>query len=383
MSRTPRIAVIGAGLGGSAAATLMAKAGFDVKLYEKTEVFSRLGAGIHLGPNLMHVMRRVGIEDRLLATGSQPERWYSRNYKTGEIMAEYAFGKTAVERYGAPYLTVHRGDFHEQLVKAVPSDVLVVGKKLEKVEDTGKVVKLTFSDGSTEEADLVVGADGINSVVRETLLGAESPRHTGYAAHRAVFKTPVQSGGLKFDECCKWWGPDRHMMVYYVTPEKNEIYYVTGVPGGENWDPVKPWIPSSRDEMRQMFEGWHPTVQALIEGTEEVTLWPLFERDPLPLWSRGRLVLIGDACHPMKPHMGQGAAMAIEDAAMLTRLLQEQGFDNHEQTFRLYEANRSSRTAKVQQVSHDNTWLKTQENPDWCFGYNAFEVPLVDLSATA
>src|SRR5690606_25231349 len=129
-------------------------------------------------------------------------------------------------------------------------------------------------------------------------------------------------------------------------------------------------------------DGWHPSVQALIEGAQEISLWPLLEREPLPLWSRGRLVLLGDACHPMKPHMGQGAAMAIEDAAMLVRCLQTLGHDDHEAVFKMYEANRTQRTSRVQSVSHENTWLRTNEDPAWCFGYDVYEVPLVS-AATA
>ncbi|MCY1241069.1 6-hydroxynicotinate 3-monooxygenase [compost metagenome] len=150
----------------------------------------------------------------------------------------------------------------------------------------------------------------------------------------------------------------------------------------------KSWVPSSIEEMRAAFDGWHEGVQSLIEGTVEVTKWPLLERDPLPLWSRGRLVLLGDACHPMKPHMAQGAAMAIEDAAMLTRCFTETGVDDFASAFALYEANRNERASKVQLVSHNNTWLRGNENPDWCFGYDVFNVPLVSagtgtLSAAA
>jgi 6-hydroxynicotinate 3-monooxygenase len=170
------------------------------------------------------------------------------------------------------------------------------------------------------------------------------------------------------------------MMVYFDTSKLDEIYYVTGVPEPE-WDLSKSWVPSSIEEMRAAFDGWHPGVQSLIEGTVEVTKWPLLERDPLPLWSRGRLVLLGDACHPMKPHMAQGAAMAIEDAAMLTRCFTETGVEDFASAFALYEANRAERASKVQLVSHNNTWLRGNENPDWCFGYDVFNVPLLSAAS--
>ena len=165
------------------------------------------------------------------------------------------------------------------------------------------------------------------------------------------------------------------MMVYYTTGKRDEYYYVTGVPHPA-WDFDGASVPSSQDEMREAFAGYHPTVQALIDCTDEVSKWPLLNRDPLPLWSRGRMVLLGDACHPMKPHMAQGAGMAIEDAAMLTRCLVEAGLGDPATAFSLYEANRKDRASRVQAVSNANTFLRTQEDPAWVYGYDIFEAPL-------
>jgi 6-hydroxynicotinate 3-monooxygenase len=374
--RKPRIAVIGAGLGGTAAARLLQKAGYNAKIYEQAPAFSRLGAGIHLSPNVMKVMREMGIENALNDMGAHPERWYSRDGLTAEIISDIPLGDFAVKNYGASYLTVHRGDFHALMTETIAPNTIAFGKRLTAVEDLGDAVKLSFADGTIEEADIVIGADGINSRIRESLLGPEEPHFTQHLAHRAVFPT----SGIKdylHDQCCKWWTDDRHIMVYYVTAKQDEIYYVTGVPQAE-WDMTKGWLPSSRDEMRAAFDGWHPAVQSLIDATVEVTKWPLLDRKPLPLWSRGRLVLLGDACHPMKPHMAQGAAMAIEDAAMLVRCLHQVGFDDHTTAFKLYEANRAERASKVQRVSYDNTWLRHNEDPAWCFGYDVFTVPLVE-----
>lgn len=383
MSQQPRIAVVGGGLGGAAAAALLIQAGFHVRVYEQSPAFSRQGAGIHVGPNVMKILRRIGIEDALAAQGSHPDFWISRHGVSGDVLARIPLGGHAVTAYGAPYLTVHRGDFHGLLIEALPEGVLAFDKHLTRVEDKGDVVHLHFADGTREEADLVVGADGVNSRIRDELLGPEPPKYAGYLAHRAVFATPeVKAGMLPFEPCVKWWTDDRHLMTYFVTGRQDEIYYVTGVPV-EQWDLSDRWLPSSREEMREAFAGWHPTVQALIDHTVEVTKWSLLERDPLPLWSRGRLVLLGDACHPMKPHMAQGAAMAIEDAAMLARCLQEVGAGQHELAFALYEANRAERAGKVQRISHDNTWLRTSEDPSWCFGYDALTAPLVGPKAGA
>lgn len=382
MSKSPRIAVVGAGLGGAATAALLLKEGLDVHVYEQAPGFSRLGAGIHVGPNVMKVLRRIGIEDAMNAQGSHPDYWYSRHWQTGDVLAQIPLGEYAVKNYGASYLTVHRGDFHELLIKALPSAAISFGKSLVRVDDRGDDVVMHFADGTTAEADIVIGADGVNSKIREELLGPELPKYAGYLAHRAVFPTPdVKPNMLPFDACVKWWSDDRHMMVYFVTGKADELYYVTGVPV-EQWDLNDRWLPSSRDEMRETFQGWHPTVQALIDATVEVTKWSLLERDPLPLWSRGRLVLLGDACHPMKPHMAQGAAMAIEDGAMLARCFKEVGANDYPLAFKLYEANRAERASKVQRISHDNTWLRTNEDPSWCFAYDVFNVPLISPSMT-
>jgi 6-hydroxynicotinate 3-monooxygenase len=379
----PRIAIVGAGLGGIAAALLLRQEGFGSTLYEQAPAFSRLGAGIHVGPNVMKIMRRLGLEQRMEAMGSHPDFWHSRNWNDGALLSAIPLGDYARKTYGAAYLTVHRGDFHQLMVDAVPSGGIQYDKRLTAIDDSGQEVLLRFADGTTAKADIVIGADGVNSVMREHMLGAEAPRYTGYVAHRAVFPaSALAKYNMAFDPCVKWWSEDRHMMVYFVTEKQDEYYYVTGVPQAE-WDMSKAWVQSSQEEMYEAFAGYHPMVQSLIDACSDITKWPLLERDPLPLWSRGRLVMLGDACHPMKPHMAQGAAMAIEDAAMLARCFKEVGTEDFETTFALYRANRIERASRVQKVSHDNTWLRENEDPGWVFGYDVFNVPLVEPTRVA
>ncbi len=280
-----------------------------------------------------------------------------------------------MKEYGAPYLTVHRGDLHALQVSALQPGTLHFDKRLTAIVDDGSGVDLTFADGTRARADIAVGADGINSRIRETLLGEEKPNYSGWVGHRALLdKDVLRKTGFDFEACVKWWTHDRHMMVYDTTADGREYYYVTGVPHPA-WDFDGAFVPSSREEMREAFAGYHPIVQTLIDATTEVTKWPLLNRNPLPLWSEGRLVLLGDACHPMKPHMAQGAAMAIEDGAMLARCLTETGLSDHSTAFRLYEANRRERASRVQAVSNANTWLRTQEDPAWVFGYDIFRSP--------
>jgi 6-hydroxynicotinate 3-monooxygenase len=372
MPSKQKIAIVGAGLGGAAAATLLQKAGFEVDIYEQAPEFSRIGAGIHMGPNIMKIFRRMGIEQQLSDMGSHPDFWFSRDGASGDYLSRIALGEFSRKEYGASYITVHRGDLHALQISTIKPGTMHFNKCVSKIEETANGVRLSFADGTHAEADIVIGADGINSKIREELLGAERPLYSGWVAHRALIRSEVLTKyNLNFENCVKWWSEDRHMMVYHTTGKRDEYYYVTGVPHAA-WDFQGSSVDSSREEMAEAFKDYCPTVQALIESTDTVTKWPLLNRNPLPLWSRGRLVLLGDACHPMKPHMAQGAGMAIEDAAMLTRCLQETGLSDYSTAFDLYETARKDRASRVQSVSNANTWLRTQEDPAWVFGYDLY-----------
>ncbi len=375
------IAVVGAGLGGAIAGALLQQAGFAVDVYEQAESFWRIGAGIHVGPNVMKVFRQLGLEEQLCAIGSHPDFWFSRDGETGDYVARIPLGAFAVKEYGAAYITVHRADMHALELTALAPGSLHFDKKLAGVSERDDDVLLTFEDGSTAAAGIVIAADGINSRLREALLGVEQPTYSGWVGHRSLIHgDKLRDRGFDFEDCVKWWSADRHMMVYYTTASRDEYYYVTGAPHPA-WDIQGAFVPSSREEMREAFASYCPLVQTLIELSEEVTKWPLLTRSPLPVWSRGRVVLLGDACHPMKPHMAQGAGMAIEDAAMLTRCLAETGLTDYASGFALYEANRKERATRVQSVSNANTFLRTQQDPAWVYGYDVLTQPLRSSAA--
>ncbi|MBY2967849.1 FAD-dependent monooxygenase [Rhizobium leguminosarum] len=370
-----KIAIIGAGLGGAAAGALLQHAGFNVQIFEQAPSFSRLGAGIHMGPNVLKIFQRIGMDQKLIDISSTPAYWFSRDGLTGDYLS-----RIPLEGYGATYCTVHRGDLSALQMDTMTPGTVQFNKRLTRLEDNGSDVYLEFQDGTSARATIVIGADGINSRVRETLLGAEKPNYSGWVGHRAMISAEkLKKFDLTFEDCVKWWGPDRHMMVYYTTSRRDEYYYVTGVPHPA-WEFDGAFVQSSREEMSEAFAGYHPVIQALIEATDDVTKWPLFNRNPLPLWSQGRMVLLGDACHPMKPHMAQGAAMAIEDAAMLARCLEETGSQDYATAFRLYEASRRDRATQVQTVSNANTFLQTQEDPSWVYGYDVYAEPILDKS---
>jgi 6-hydroxynicotinate 3-monooxygenase len=370
-----RIAIIGAGLGGTTAAALLQQAGYEVRVYEQAPQFSRLGAGIHISPNVTRVMRRIGIEPQLRSIGLRPKSFISRDGDTGRISFEFPLADAAEKRYGAPFLILHRGDFHAEIMRAVQPRTIVFSKKLTGLDQDERGVRMQFADGTSERADLVIGADGVNSMVREILLGPEKPIYTKHIAHRSIFSRSLLPADMEFDDCTKWWTDDRHIVVYFLTGKRDEIYFVTGVPK-EHWPEDVANMPGSKQELLADFEGYEPRVQALLAACPAHSNWPLLERKPLPLWSRGRIVILGDACHPMKPHMAQGAGMAIEDAAMLWRCLEEVGMDRYETAFQHYEASRIERTSRVQKESHDNVWLRYESDPSWCFGHDVFAEPI-------
>ena len=370
------IAIIGAGMGGLTAAAALRKAGIAVTVYEQAKQFTRLGAGIQIGCNAMHVLRGLGLESRLRAETFYPRSWNNRDWQTGEVLFDMLFGQQAEAKYGAPYLLAHRGDLHAALASLVPADCLRLDHRLVGLEPLASGgVRLAFANGRGVEADAVVGADGVNSIVRHVLFGESDLHFTGRIAYRTVFPARLLQG-VAIDECVKWWGEDRHIVMYPVKPDRSEVYFVTSQPepefSAESWS-----AEGDVDVLRAAFAGFHPTVRGVLAACPSVHKRTLVDRDPLQRWGEGNVVLLGDSCHPMTPYMAQGAAMAIEDAAILARCLE--GIEREGITAALarYVAARRERTAQVQLTSRQNRWGKGATDPDWVYGYNAWTAPLV------
>jgi salicylate hydroxylase/6-hydroxynicotinate 3-monooxygenase len=243
---------------------------------------------------------------------------------------------------------------------------------LEPASEAG--VRLAFANGREAIADAVVGADGVHSRVKEILFGEDQPNFTGRIAYRTVFPAALLNG-YEIDDCTKWWGPDRHIVIYYVKPDRSEVYFVTSQP--EPSFTVESWSAMGDVcELRQAFVSFHPQVRHVLASCPAVHKWALIDRDPLPRWGEGRVTLLGDSCHPMMPYMAQGAAMAIEDAAVLSRCLNGVNRDGVADAFRHFEATRKPRTSRVQLSSRANTWLRDQTDPDWVYEYDAWTTPL-------
>jgi salicylate hydroxylase/6-hydroxynicotinate 3-monooxygenase len=371
------VAIVGAGLGGLALAGLLSRRGTGVHVYEQAKQFQRVGAGIQMSPNAMRVLAALGLAPHLKRIAFAPRTWTARVWDTGEELGVLDFADAEM-RYGAPYLLLHRGDLHAALHSVVPSELISFGKKLVGLEPSGAGAILRFADGSSVRADAVVGADGVHSKVREFLLGAEKPRFTGRVAHRTVFPTALMSD-FALDTCTKWWGPDRHIVMYPVTAGRDETYFVTSVPDPD-WD-VESWsAEGDMAEVRRAFAGFHPDVQRVLAACQHVHKWALSERDPLPRWSVGPITLLGDACHPMMPYMAQGGASALEDAAMLARCLE--AVSDVEKALRSYEATRLQRTTRLQLTSRENTWGTQGTDPSWVYAYDVWQAPIVDTGDT-
>ena len=376
------IAIIGAGMGGLAVAATLRRAGFKPLIYEQATEFARIGAGIQMMPNSMKVLRRLGVEQRLRDTAFAPHAHLNRTWDTGEILRELPMPESL---FGAPYLCMHRADLHDALLAVIPAEALRLGKKLVGLDRVRGQLLLTFADGTRAHADAVIGADGIHSMVRDIIIGPDTPIHRGRIAYRAVFASALLKGGDLGGSRTKWWGTDRHIVIYYTTRERSEVYFVTSVPEPAEWLTRESWSAKGDvRELRRAYEGFHPDVRRVLDACPECHKWAILERDPLPRWSDQGVVLLGDACHPMTPYMAQGAATAIEDAAVLARCLEAVHGEGIVAGFQRYEAHRKPRVSRIQAISSANTWMKGgDDDTSWLYGYDAWEAPLPPPSVSA
>jgi 2-polyprenyl-6-methoxyphenol hydroxylase-like FAD-dependent oxidoreductase len=374
------LAIVGAGMGGLAAAATLRHFGMKVEVYEQARRFARIGAGIQMMPNSMKVLRAIGIEERLRRTSFAPRSHLNRVWDTGEVTRELPMPESL---YGAPYLCMHRADLHDALLSILPEEIIHLDKKLVGLEQAGGGVTLVFADGSRAHADAVVGADGVHSAVRDIICGPDAPVHKGRIAYRAVFPAALMNGRDIGASRTKWWGLDRHIVIYYTSAARSELYLVTSVPEPAEWLTRESWSAKGDvKELRKAYEGFHEDVRAVLEACPDCHKWAILEREPLARWSQGRVVLLGDACHPMTPYMAQGAATSIEDAAVLARCLDGTDGEDVEGAFARYKAHRKPRTSLIQAISSANTWMRDgNADTTWLYGYDAWSAPLDEPAA--
>ncbi|KAL5482995.1 hypothetical protein ACEPAI_8224 [Sanghuangporus weigelae] len=359
------ILVIGGGLGGLAAAHCLAQAGHEVTIIEAAKRISEVGAGIQVSPNVTRLLERWGLKDRLAEVGVEPESIVFRRYDNGNIVGRSHWGEVMRRRHGAPYYHVHRADLHD-LIKdtaiASPRVKLRLNSTVETVDPTPKPqVSVTLTSGEVISGDIIVGADGVKSIVRTLVLGRpDKAEPTGDAAYRAIIPTslmledPELKPFVDHPEMTAWMAPRRHLMTYCIKAKKEFNLVMIHPDDGS----VESWTAEgSAEKLREDFEDYDPRIHKLLSFVQSTLKWRLMDRKPLETWVHpdDRVVLLGDSCHPMLPYRAQGAAMAIEDAAVLGSLLSHLSHISQIPILlKAYEKLRLERTAKTQASSRLN-----------------------------
>jgi salicylate hydroxylase len=348
------VLVAGGGIGGLTAALCLAKRDLAVTILEQAGTIGEVGAGIQLSPNATRVLFDLGLEPALAAVAFRPEATEMRHWRTGRCIATTPLGEVATRQFGYPYFHVHRGDLIAALESAVRSNPrirLSTSTRVERIRDAGDRVVVESAAGSAS-ADLLIGADGIRSVVRTQLFGPEQPVFTGNIAWRLLIPAEVLPQGMVRPVATAWWGPGAHVVHYFV--RRGELVNCVFVREQRGWE-VESWTePGDPEELQAAFSGWHEQIRTLARHARRETLfkWALFDRTPMPAWGRGRITLLGDACHATLPFMAQGAAMAIEDAAVLSACLDAD--TDVARALHRYEGLRKARTAGIQLGSRRN-----------------------------
>jgi salicylate hydroxylase len=346
-----RVAIIGGGIGGLSAALHLLKAGLDVQVYEQASRIGEIGAGIQISPNASRLLIRLGLKPALDKAGVRPRAVHQRRWDDGRTLQRAPVGAEVEATFGAPYYHFHRGDLAELLGNAVPPERVHLGHRLVDLEEMADKVIARFDNSARAEADVLVGADGIHSKVHALIFGPEKARFTGCVAWRGLI--PAERVRHLDIEVAShnWMGPDGHVVHYWVGAGR--FMNVVCVTEHGDWAEEGWTIPGRVADVAARYQAWHPTVRGLIAAFSETFVWALHDRTELPQWSRGRVTLLGDACHPMLPFMAQGAAQSIEDGATLTSLLNAMPSDVP-RALQRYETLRKPRATRLQEASSAN-----------------------------
>lgn len=375
------IGICGGGVGGLTAAIALRGSGHEVVVFEQARSFARIGADLNLTPNAVRALDGLGagVGAAVRETAARPTHRISRTWDTGEITSKLEMAEAAERDYGAPQLTIHRADFLKALERALPADVIKLGKRATTIDNREGQVVVGFDDGSTSTVDALIGSDGIHSVVRKALFGPESPEFTGLVSYRAVVPRAKLSIP-NLDAFTKWWGPTPSVQIVTFPLNKGQETFIFATTPQDDWREESWTLPGDVEELRRVYASFHPEARALLAACTEVTKSALYIRQPMPRWSVGRTTLLGDAAHPMVPFMAQGACMAIEDAIVLGRALDGVASGGVSAALQRYEQARKERTAKVQLGSRGNEWLRQGGNADWVYGYDAWGATMTSAS---
>ncbi|MDO9435600.1 FAD-dependent monooxygenase [Hydrogenophaga sp.] len=349
-SKPLHVAIVGGGMGGLAAAVALTHRGISVAVYEQSSVLREVGAGVFIYPNSLRQMERMGLGDALARVGAKvgsgSEYYRMDGSVVGKILTTDSSGWNGM--YG-----MHRADILKVLADALPASAIHTGHKCTGFSQDEAGAHLTFENGNVAHADVVIAADGINSVLQKYVVAPSAPEYAGCRAYRGLIAAD-QLPDWRREAHQVWMGDGKHFMVFPV--RGGELYnYVGFVPTtsqtAESWSAV-----GDRDELAAAFAGWDPRVTHLLSKVETCFWWGLYDRKPLSQWVNGRLALLGDAAHPMLPHLGQGANQAIEDGTALAVILgsHTHGNTSVEDALQRYEALRRPRTSMVQAEARKN-----------------------------
>jgi salicylate hydroxylase len=346
-----KILIIGGGIGGLACALALIRRGIDVEVHEQADALREVGAGVQIGPNGVHVLHALGLQSALEATQFLAAGKQARLWNTGETWDTFDLGAIAQERYGAPHILMHRGDLQTALADAIRKekpDAVKLGRRFDKLtQDTGSVT-VTFADGTSATGALAIGADGIRSPLREGLFGKDAPEFVGIVAWRGLVPMRELPPQISRTAAVNWLGPGGHALHYPV--RRGELMNIVSFIERDDWQ-IESWTErGTHAELARDFHGWHADLHEILSRIAEPFKWALMMRPAMPRWSVGRVTLLGDACHPTLPFLGQGAVMALEDAYVLAACIAAQP-DDHAAAFARYEGARRERTTAVVQRS--------------------------------
>ena len=341
-----RVAIVGGGIGGLAAANALVRRGMDVRVYEQAPALAEVGAGLALQPNGLRMLRRLGFGAQIARWGA---RWRDPQYRRadGSFIAPMwpPDPEGRIEFYG-----LHRADLLQMLVDRLPGDVVKTGHRCVGFAQDDERAVVSFANGERVAADVVVAADGIHSTLQRYVVAPSAPLPSGSMAYRGVI--PVARVSWPAGAMRNWLGAGKHFLVYPVRAGQL-LNYVGFVPTDEQMR--ESWsAPGDPAALAREFAGWDPLVGAIIAQVETTFRWGLYDREPLPTWTRGRLTLLGDAAHPMLPHVGQGANQAIEDGVAMAAVLSHADQATAPRALLAYESVRRKRTAGVQHSSRVN-----------------------------
>jgi salicylate hydroxylase len=389
-----KILIAGAGIGGLTAAACLIKAGHDVQIFEQAPQLTEVGAGIQISANAMHVLVSLGLGEAISAISVRPEAYVFRLHDTGEVISQFALADEHLRLHRAPYNQLHRADFQRLLIDKVvelKKDAIRLSSRVTGFEETASGVRVRLASGEVVGGDVLIGADGVKSAVRAQIAGAAQPLYTGDAAWRLTIPTRKLPPGLMGPVMSVWMGPGAHVVCYYLRAGAllNFVGLVeTEEVSEESWTARFPW-----EKLKADFIGWHPDIQTIVDlaDRDECYRWSLFYRPPISNWSTRRATLLGDSVHATLPYLAQGAAMAIEDGAVLTRALE---MADVPEALQIYQRNRLERTTRIVEGSGANRTLfhmrdqqalrrsfaKRDEGAArnaWLYSYNPLTVPIV------